>query len=155
MLTHTSFAASTITAPRAANNAETVDLPDPMPPVKPTSSTVRSALGVAGLLVAGATHRSYLGLDGRFRRVGDTGVANTAVGGTARAEAPVDPSREYRVQPNDSLHKIALKLYGKPGKADSLYELNRERIGGDSSRIKVGTVLKLPEAPTVSPTATR
>ena len=80
-----------------------------------------------------------------------------AVAGTtpAKVEAAIDPSREYRVQANDSLHKIALKLYGKPAKADSIYELNREKIGGDSARIKVGMVLKLPEAPTQSPTATR
>ena len=75
--------------------------------------------------------------------------------GSTKVEAPVDPSREYRVQPSDSLHKIALKLYGKASKADSIYELNREKIGGDSARIKVGMVLKLPEAPTLSPTAKR
>jgi nucleoid-associated protein YgaU len=84
-----------------------------------------------------------------------------AIGGTAakadaaKADAAIDPTREYRVQPSDSLHKIALKLYGKAAKADAIYELNRERIGGDSSRIKVGMVLKLPEAPTLSPTAKR
>ena len=70
----------------------------------------------------------------------------------APALAAID---SYRVQPSDSLHKIALKLYGKASKADSIYELNREKIGGDSARIKVGMVLKLPEAPTQSPTAKR
>jgi nucleoid-associated protein YgaU len=84
--------------------------------------------------------------------IGGTGSSKVEAG---KAEAPIDPSREYRVQPSDSLHKIALKLYGKASKADSIYELNREKIGGDSARIKVGMVLKLPEAPTQSPTAKR
>src|SRR5439155_20884904 len=44
----------------------------------------------------------------------------------ARTEAAIDPAREYRVQPNDSLQKIALKLYGKATKADALYEANKE-----------------------------
>jgi len=70
----------------------------------------------------------------------------TGGAGSTKVEAPIDPSRDYRVQPSDSLHKIALKLYGKASKADSIYELNREKIGGDSARIKVGMVLKLPEA---------
>jgi nucleoid-associated protein YgaU len=85
------------------------------------------------------------------------GAASGATGGTAavKKEPSIDPSREYRVQPGDSLQKIALKLYGKAAKSDAIYELNREKIGGDSSRIKVGMVLKLPEAPTVSPTAAR
>src|SRR5437870_3722553 len=33
--------ASTITAPRRASNSETVDLPEPMPPVRPITSTRR------------------------------------------------------------------------------------------------------------------
>ena len=76
-------------------------------------------------------------------------------GAAARAEPAIDPSKEYRVQPSDSLQKIALKLYGKATKADALYELNKEKIGSDEHKIKVGMVLKLPEAPTLSPTATR
>jgi nucleoid-associated protein YgaU len=66
----------------------------------------------------------------------------------ARLEPSIDPTKEYRVAPGDSLHKIAVKLYGKPARADELYELNRARIGDDSSRVKVGMVLNLPEPPT-------
>jgi nucleoid-associated protein YgaU len=68
----------------------------------------------------------------------------------ARLEPSVDPAKEYRVAPGDSLHKIAMKLYGKAAKADDLYELNKDKIGDDSSRVKVGMVLKLPEPPTAS-----
>ena len=66
----------------------------------------------------------------------------------ARLEPSIDPAKEYRVAPGDSLHKIAMKLYGKAAKADDLYELNKEKIGDDSARVKVGMVLKLPEPPT-------
>ena len=65
-----------------------------------------------------------------------------------RAEPAVDAGKEYRVQPNDSLQKIALKLYGKAAKADAIYDLNKDKIGADEHRIKVGMILKLPEAPT-------
>ena len=68
----------------------------------------------------------------------------------ARQEPAIDPTKEYRVQPGDSLHKIAVKLYGKAGRADDLYEANKDKIGDDSSRLKVGTVLKLPDAPTAA-----
>lgn len=68
----------------------------------------------------------------------------------ARLEPTIDSAKEYRVVAGDSLHKIAIKLYGKPAKADDLYELNKDKIGDDSSRVKVGMVLKLPEAPTAT-----
>ena len=78
---------------------------------------------------------------------GAAGAGQLATPG-AKAEPAIDASREYRVQPNDSLQKIALKLYGKATKADSIYDLNKDKIGADEHRIKVGMVLKLPEAPT-------
>jgi nucleoid-associated protein YgaU len=84
-----------------------------------------------------------------------SGHAVTAGATQAKAEPAIDPSKEYKVQANDSLHKIALKLYGKADKADAIYDANKEKIGGDPHRIKVGMVLKLPEPPTHSPTATR
>jgi nucleoid-associated protein YgaU len=68
----------------------------------------------------------------------------------ARLEPSIDSTKEYRVAPGDSLHKIAMKLSGKAAKADDLYELNKDKIGDDSSRVKVGMVLKLPEAPTAT-----
>ena len=84
-----------------------------------------------------------------------SGSAVTAGATATKAEPSIDPSKEYRIQPNDSLHKIALKLYGKADKADAIYDANKEKIGGDPHRIKVGMVLKLPEPPTHSPQATR
>jgi nucleoid-associated protein YgaU len=59
----------------------------------------------------------------------------------------VDSSREYRVQPRDSLYKISLKLYGRADKADAIYQLNKDAIGPNPSVLKVGLVLKLPDPP--------
>jgi nucleoid-associated protein YgaU len=51
---------------------------------------------------------------------------------------------EYRVQENENLYRIAVKLYGSPKKVDEIYEMNKATIGSDPSKLKVGTVLKLP-----------
>lgn len=64
--------------------------------------------------------------------------------------APFDPNNEYRVQPNDSLYRISVKLYGKSDRMNKLYELNKETIGEDPANVKPGMVLKLPEVPTVT-----
>jgi nucleoid-associated protein YgaU len=62
--------------------------------------------------------------------------------------ATLDPRTEYRVTNGDSLERISLRLYGKRDRVDKLYELNKSTIGPDPARLKVGTVLKLPEPPT-------
>lgn len=74
--------------------------------------------------------------------------SGTAEGST---NAPaVDASRQYRVQAGDSLYKISIKLYGNGSYVDRLYEKNKQLIGADPARLKVGMVLELPEAPTVA-----
>jgi nucleoid-associated protein YgaU len=55
---------------------------------------------------------------------------------------------EYRVQSNDNLYRISLKLYGTPKRSDEIYELNKARIGDDPAKLKIGQVLKLPAPPT-------
>jgi nucleoid-associated protein YgaU len=70
----------------------------------------------------------------------------------AHANAAVDPNKQYRVQPGDSLHKISVKLYGKSTLADKLYETNKELIGADPHKLKVGQVLTLPEPPQIMAT---
>jgi nucleoid-associated protein YgaU len=82
-------------------------------------------------------------------------TAQPAAARQVAAPAPVDAKTEYRVGPGDSLHKIAVKLYGKAGKADELYDLNKAKIGEDPARLKLGMVLKLPEAPSNSATSSR
>ena len=61
----------------------------------------------------------------------------------------LDPQKEYEVQPGDSLAKISMKLYGNGNKWQSIYDLNKEAIGTDPAKVKLHSVLKLPEAPTV------
>jgi nucleoid-associated protein YgaU len=70
----------------------------------------------------------------------------------SRSEQPrsIDGRTEYRVEGGDSLYKISMKLYGKPDRIDAIYEANKSTIGDDKTRLRVGAVLKLPEAPTVA-----
>ena len=71
------------------------------------------------------------------------------------AAAPIDSSKEYRVQPGDSLYKISLKLYGKSDRQDKIFQLNKDAMGNDPHHLKVGQVLRLPEPPTQTTTASR
>ena len=58
--------------------------------------------------------------------------------------------KTYTVQKNDNLYKIAKQLYGKGEKEGDLYTANKDVIGPDSTRLKIGMVLRLPEPPTSS-----
>jgi nucleoid-associated protein YgaU len=75
---------------------------------------------------------------------------------SASAEkAPAGPAlsadgKTYTVQKNDNLYKIAKQLYGKGEKEGDLYTVNKDVIGPDSTRLKIGMVLRLPEPPTTS-----
>lgn len=63
------------------------------------------------------------------------------------ATGTIDASREYRIQPGDTLHKISQRLYGKTNRWAAIYDLNKAAIGPDAGKLKVGTVLLLPETP--------
>lgn len=56
-------------------------------------------------------------------------------------------ARQYRVQQNDSLHRIAQKLYGDGSRWEEIYNLNRQAIGADPGKLKLDMVLQLPEEP--------
>jgi nucleoid-associated protein YgaU len=62
----------------------------------------------------------------------------------------LDSRNEYRVTSGDTLERIAMKLYGKRDMIDKLYELNKEKIGPDRDKLRLGMVLKLPEPPTAA-----
>jgi nucleoid-associated protein YgaU len=84
----------------------------------------------------------------------DTGSAQHAAAHIPGTAAPtLDSSKEYRVKAGDSLHKISIKLYGRSDQADKIYQLNKQTIGDDPHRLKIGQVLQLPEPPTVSTTS--
>lgn len=69
---------------------------------------------------------------------------------SASVPAEVNARTEYRVQSNDSLYRIAMKLYGKPEMITKIYDMNKETIGSDPAKLKLNMVLKLPEPPTQS-----
>jgi nucleoid-associated protein YgaU len=85
---------------------------------------------------------------------GAMGAAGTT-GTVTVARAPLDERTHYRVQPGESLYKIAMKLYGRIEKINAIYDLNKDAIGPNRDRLKAGTVLKLPEPPTTAATAAR
>lgn len=83
--------------------------------------------------------------------VKDAGKSSSAADATTTSKPPraSGGARTYTVQQGESLYAIARKLYGKGGRQDELYALNKDLIGADSARLKPGMVLKLPDAPTV------
>jgi nucleoid-associated protein YgaU len=69
---------------------------------------------------------------------------------TEKAAAPARSAADgktYVVQKDDNLYKITRKLYGNGEKQEQLYEMNKQTIGADSTKLKPGMVLKLPAAP--------
>ncbi len=64
------------------------------------------------------------------------------------SSAAVDSSKEYVVKANDSLYRISMHLYGSPNKIEAIYDMNKDVIGPDRGRLKLGMTLKLPAAPT-------
>jgi nucleoid-associated protein YgaU len=69
----------------------------------------------------------------------------------ARAETgAIDTATQYRVQPGDTLHTISKKLYNRTSYWMAIYDLNKAAIGSDAGKLKVGTVLTLPQRPTIT-----
>ena len=81
----------------------------------------------------------------------DSGATTHAKHGLVKVVA--DSTKEYVVRSGDNLYKISMRLYGRGDKADSIYQLNKEQMGSDAGRLKVGMVLKLPQPPTSSASA--
>ncbi len=62
----------------------------------------------------------------------------------------IDASGTYRVEQGDSLYGISRKQCGDGRLVDAIYELNRDQIGADKSRLKLGMVLRLPRSDVAS-----
>jgi nucleoid-associated protein YgaU len=77
-------------------------------------------------------------------RATPSAAANTAV------PEVNDTRTSYRVQSGDSLESISMKLYGTPRMQSKLYEMNKTLIGPDENVLKIGWILKLPQAPTAA-----
>lgn len=65
-------------------------------------------------------------------------------------DSKFDPKTQYQVQSGDSLYKISMKLYGKSGYVERIYEKNKALIGSDPKKLKLGMVLELPEKTTMA-----
>jgi nucleoid-associated protein YgaU len=75
--------------------------------------------------------------------------ARAAKGGPFDNEAdnrPINARTEYRVDTNDSLYRIAMKVYGTPRMIDPIYEANRAAIGGRPEMLRFGMILRLPQS---------
>lgn len=77
------------------------------------------------------------------------GKTETAVPAAVKESATVT-GNTYKVQAGDNLYRISKKLFGSPKQAEAIYELNKQTIGPDKTRLRLGMVLKLPAAPAVS-----
>lgn len=69
------------------------------------------------------------------------GSAQTA---SSRQEAKLG-ANEYRVVSGDTLERISRKQFGTSTLQDEIYRLNESTIGSDRNRLKINTVLKMPE----------
>jgi nucleoid-associated protein YgaU len=65
-------------------------------------------------------------------------------------DSKFDPKTQYQVQSGDSLYKISMKVYGKSGYVERIYEKNKALIGSDPKKLKLGMILELPEKTTVA-----
>jgi nucleoid-associated protein YgaU len=57
---------------------------------------------------------------------------------------PASANEFHEVQPGDTLARIAARRFGREALWEKIYELNRDQIGADPARLKVGMKLKLP-----------
>jgi nucleoid-associated protein YgaU len=64
--------------------------------------------------------------------------------GTAAPPSPGTPVTEYTVAANDTLEKIAGKVYGDPAKWNKIFEANADRLKSPD-RIYPGQVLAIPQ----------
>ena len=62
----------------------------------------------------------------------------------------IDSKSQYQVQASDSLYRISMRLYGTGDHATKLYEDNKDVIGANPARLKLGMILKLSDPPSVA-----
>lgn len=117
------------------------------PSIDPNRLKPRTVLTLPDPATVNTTHSTNATTSGNT-----TTSSNTTGPGTSPATV-VDPARQYKVQPGDSLHKIAAKLYGDANIWQKIYDTNKTGIGADPAKLKVGAVLNLPEKTSTAPTA--
>jgi LysM repeat protein len=72
----------------------------------------------------------------------DTSLPQPAKAQAATAGAASD-SRTYKVQPGDSLSKIAKEFYGNATEYNKIFEANRDKLS-DPNKVQVGQELVIP-----------
>jgi len=71
-------------------------------------------------------------------------IADITVDSTLPQPSPASaPKRTYRVQPGDSLSKIAKEFYGNPNDYMRIFEANRDTLN-DPNKIQAGQELVIP-----------
>jgi nucleoid-associated protein YgaU len=73
--------------------------------------------------------------------VASPSVAAAAVTPTAMPEAAADT---YEVQAGDTLLSIAEQYYGDTTQWRRIYDANKDVVGGDPDKLKIGMKLKIP-----------
>jgi Tfp pilus assembly protein FimV len=144
------------------------DVPATQPAVASTARTHKVAPGETFYTIAASVYGDgkYFGriedanptINPNRLRVGtvinipDAGAASAAVTASDQTPAPdtLDASKSYRIQPSDTLMSIARKLYGNGQAWQKIYDANKDAIGPNPARLKVGTVLRLPSQPLAS-----
>lgn len=63
-------------------------------------------------------------------------------------EAVIASGRVYAVQKGDTLYRIAKRLYGSAAEAKVIYNMNQDVIGPNAAKLRLGTILHLPEGAT-------
>ena len=78
------------------------------------------------------------------RRSSGSSSDDAAITASGRQERELDPEKEYKVRPGESLYVIAKRIYHNSAKVDEIYELNKGVIGDDPAKVRAGMILKLP-----------
>jgi nucleoid-associated protein YgaU len=118
------------------------------PGVEPESMKPGTKLVLPELSAVQAPRRVNGASNGTSTGTGTGGALEAVTAGANAGLRPVDPKLEYRIQSGDSLARISQRLYGAENKVEALYNANREAIGPDREKLKLGMVLRLPEPPT-------
>jgi nucleoid-associated protein YgaU len=118
------------------------------PGVEPETMKPGTKLVLPELSAAQASRRTNGGGTGTGNGNGTSNAIDAVTAGANAGMRPVDPKLEYRIQSGDSLARISQRLYGAENKVEALYNANREAIGPDREKLKLGMVLRLPEPPT-------
>jgi nucleoid-associated protein YgaU len=73
----------------------------------------------------------------------------SVAGGTPSAGASPNTAggETYEVQAGDTLGTIAQKFYGDPAQWQPIYDANKDAIGPDPDKLKLGMQLKIPPKP--------